>query len=380
MLKASCRHCARHGHSPALARTRRSWAGRGTSQTPPQLRTPGQELSPAPWRHRQAHVPRQCQGAEHRVPGTHSCIPSFPCPGDAPRLQHAPRGKQLRVCHPASSQQSCSSPGAGHTASLASPVPPCTQSRALLSLQSYQAPWHRSRMHAETMAIRPQNEHLDLKTTNKLKSPHNNKPHTHTQNHPENQIQAEQILSALASCVTDTGQVSPCSWRGNTWPPEFKKAGTEAGTEMLGKLLWKNKEEESRGESQLRSTHEPWTPIQHIRAATAATNPCAKHQQDSHYQIIEKQSFATFSSAWEAGPWHLQTCLPRGFGAWLYLHEFSAEQEPCDHRSGLTRGVVPVGIRAAQHLPVLNPGQEKELTFPTTFIPRLMYIIIQITL
>lgn len=116
--------------------------------------------------------------------------------------------------------------------------------------------------------------------------------------------------------------------------------------EMLEKLLSKNKEEESRGESQLHSTHEPSTPIQYIRTAMAATNPRAKHQQGSHHQITEKQSSATFSSSWEAGPWHWQTCLPRGFGTWLYLHEFSAEQELCDHRSGRTGGAVPAGSRA----------------------------------
>lgn len=113
--------CARHGHSPA---------GAGEGEPRPTPQSSGCQARSC--RHRQAHVAWQCQEQSTVPRGTHSCIPS--CPALTRSYTHASARGAARLCHPARSQQSCSSPGAGHTASLAIPV--------LLgeALQSYQTP------------------------------------------------------------------------------------------------------------------------------------------------------------------------------------------------------------------------------------------------
>lgn len=202
----------------------RAAAGREIHIPHPELRMRGQELQTRLGR---AHTGRhtfhgRARGAEPCAPWDTLLLPQLPLPLETctgsdkhPCKQPAPRGKQQETAQGLPSCQEpakCSPPGAGHTASLAVPEPPCAQGdsaglpNSLTQIQNAQTQWQ----------LGPQNEHLYLKTTNKQKSPHNNKPHTHTRNHPEHQIQAEQILSALASCVIDTSQVSPCSWRGNT--------------------------------------------------------------------------------------------------------------------------------------------------------------------
>lgn len=197
VLKASYCHSERHSQGPAFACKRQSRGGRSMSHTP-RLRTANQSgAAHQPYGDTGRHMfHSSARGAEHCALWDTLLHPQLPLPletrtgsythpcehGQCRRgKQH---GRQPRVCHPARSQESCSSLGAGHAASLAIPVPPCAAERSTpalrKALQSYRIPWHRSRMHTETMAIRPQNEHLDLKTTNKQKSPHNNKPHTHT--------------------------------------------------------------------------------------------------------------------------------------------------------------------------------------------------------
>lgn len=77
-----------------------------------------------------------------------------------------------------------------------------------MALQSYQTPWHRSKIQKQTLAISSQNKYLNLKTTNKQKSPHNNARHTHTKTSRKSDIdRADHITPGF---VSDWHQSSLC--------------------------------------------------------------------------------------------------------------------------------------------------------------------------
>lgn len=122
--------CARHGHSSGLCGA----AGREIHIPHPQLRMSGQELQGSLVQSKQAGT---CSMAVLGGTALCPCIPSSHCPWkraqaltSTPANSQHPRGKQQQTAQGLSSCQQpgkCSSPGAGHTARLAIPEPPCSE-------------------------------------------------------------------------------------------------------------------------------------------------------------------------------------------------------------------------------------------------------------
>ena len=180
------------------------------------------------WKHKQAHVQKAVPEEQSTVPvprGTHFYIDRFHYPGKcAQACTRIPTNKQNGQVQPwpqglsttEGSRGFASLPGARlqlprnrvscSPRCLTIPAAPWgLVRRALLlsetALQSYQQTlWHRSRIQKETMAIRPQNECLSLKTTNKQTHTTTNHTHRHKNTSGKSDIdRADHIIPGFRS-------------------------------------------------------------------------------------------------------------------------------------------------------------------------------------
>lgn len=295
------------------------------------------------WEHKQAHVQEHHACAPwdtllHRLlPLPHTSL--LLCPNKqvglvppSPQAEH--HWRQHRLVH----LHARSKTAAPSTSPRCLPIPaaPCRlqyqHSGSPAALQSYQqAPWQGSRIQAEAMAIRPQNEHLNLKA--RKQKAHTTTNHTHTKQ-TSRKSDIDRANPIIPGFLSDWHQPALCV--PGVEIHDLRGSDEKTQTHKSSVTCFRKEKERSKASYTSILSYKP--SIQQRRAGLPAPNLCC-------------QAPATLSvpTNWEAKLCHL-LCLrgqPLGIstpasrrawaGACSCLHQPAAEQEPSAHRSGHTR-------------------------------------------